>query len=325
MKDYTFSSIFASEMHAFLELRASQGLRDYTKLYILESLDKYLIGILLAEKVLVPSIIDAWLAESSAKMHVNTINNFINFYAPFARYLNALGFAAFIPERPIPQRTYVPYIFSEQEIETMFRVADEMNGRINGRLSRLQFPMVLRLLYGCGLRLGEALRLRLDDFDMANSVLFVSNAKGNIDRLVPMELGLGELLAAYCEALFHDRSDNPFLFEGEGKAPRTQGWVKWYWDRLLEEAGIYVPQLPKHSRNICPHCMRHTFAVNSLRMNDADGIDGIDSTPLLSVYLGHRHLTGTQAYLHMTAENAEDIFMTTRSLSKEMFPEVPQT
>ncbi len=324
MKDYTFSSILKLEMVEFVRLRSSQGLRDYTKLYILESLDKYLTGLAVSEKALIPIVVDGWLAECSKKMHVNTINNFVNYYVPFARYLNVLGIPAFMPERPLYQHTYIPHIFTEQEIKEIFRAADEMEGRINGTVSRLQFPMLLRLLYGCGLRLGEALRLRLADFDTANGVLNILNAKGNSDRLVPMESSLTKMLVKYCDVLFKGRSGNPFLFEREDGHARSPGWAGWYWDKVLTETEIEVPKLPPHSRNICLHCFRHTFAVNSLRMNDVEDMDGADATPLLSVYLGHKHLTGTQVYLHMTAENAEDIFKVTNAYAKEIFPGVPQ-
>jgi integrase len=324
MKKYIFSSVLKSEMDDFVKLRLSQGLRDYTKLYILESLDKYLIKQNILDKELNPDVIDSWLAERREKMHINTINNFVNYYTPFARYLNVLGIPAFMPERPLYQHTYIPRIFTTREIEEIFRAADEMTGRINSGISRLQFPMLLRLLYGCGLRLGEALRLRFNDVDTANGVLHILSAKGNIDRLVPLESSFNELMLRYCKILLKSGNLNPFLFEREDGTARSQGWAAWYWDKVLRKTGIDIPKLPPHSRNICLHCFRHTFAVNSLRMNETAEIEGIDLTPLLSIYLGHKHLTGTQVYLHMTAENAEDIFKITSNYAKEIFPEVPQ-
>jgi integrase len=324
MKEYKFSGVLKSEMNDFVQLRSSRGLRDYTKLYILESLDKYLIKQNITDKELTPTVIDGWLAGQREKSHINTINNFINYYSPFARHLNILGIPAFMPERPIYQRTYKPYIFTVQEIEEIFHAADEMKGRINSGMSRLQFPMLLRLLFGCGLRLGEALRLRYNDVDAEKGVLHIFNAKGNIDRLVPMESGFTALMLKYCNALLKTGNINPFLFEREDGTARSQGWATWYWDKVLRETDIDIPKLPPHSRKICLHCFRHTFAVNSLRMNETAEIEGIDITPLLSIYLGHKHLTGTQVYLHMTAENAEDIFRITSSDAKEIFPEVPQ-
>jgi len=324
-KTYEFFSMLKDEMQDFVQLRASRGLRDYKSLYILESLDKHLIKLEVTEKRLTPALIDGWLAEHSEKLRVNTILSFVNFYAPFARHLNVLGIPAFIPERPIQQRSYVPHIFSQQEIQEIFRVADEMKGRISSAVSRIQIPMLLRLLYGSGLRLGEALRLRLSDFDTENGVLHVMNAKGNMDRLVPLESGLAEMLKKYCDTLFQCENKDRFLFEKEDGSARCAAWVQEYFGRILTAAGIAHPKSLGQSRNICLHCLRHTFAVSSLRLNGAQDIEGIDLTPLLSVYLGHKHLTGTQVYLHMTAENAEDIFKITSVYAKEIFPEVPQT
>lgn len=323
MKRYVFFGVLKNEMNDFVELRASQGLRDYTKLYILESLDSYLIAQNVSEKVITPNMIDNWLMLQKSTMHTNTINNFINYYAPFARYLNGLGFTAFIPEKSISEHTYVPHIFTEEELDTLFYTADEMDGRTNGSLSRVQFPILLRLLFGCGFRLGEVLRLRVNDFDAANGVIQVLNGKGNLDRLVPMKESLSDILSKYCSTLFKGRTDNPYLFEKQDRSHRTFAWAQWYFGKLLASTDIEKPKLQLHRRNICLHCFRHTFAVNSLRANEASGRDDYDLVPLLSVYLGHKHLTGTQVYLHMTSENAKDILAITGEFAGEMFPMVP--
>lgn len=324
MKNYTFLSVFKSEMSDFVQLRQSQGLRDHTKIYILKALDDYLTEHEVSEKELKPFIIDGWIAMYSNKLNVNTINNFVNYYVPFARYLNSLGILAFFPERPIYRHTYAPHIFPEQEINEIFQAADGMKGRINGILSRVQFPIMLRLLYGCGLRLGEVLRLRLADFDAENGILKIWNGKGNIDRLVPMEKSLTEILTKYCDSVFKDKSENHFLFKQMNGCHRSAGWAQWYFEKVLAATEIEEPKLPPHSRNICLHCLRHTFAVNSLRMSDTASVDAYDITPLLSIYLGHKHLTGTQVYLHMTSENSKDIFEITNEYASEIFPEVPQ-
>lgn len=323
MKQYVFFSVFKTEMNDFVELRASQGLRDYTKLYILESLDRYLIAQNVSEKIITPNIIDDWLMIRKSTMHTNTINNFINYYAPFARYLNGLGFTAFIPKKSISAHTYLPHIFTKDELNTLFYAADEMEGRVNGSLSRVQFPILLRLLFGCGFRLVEVLRLRVSDFDATNGVIHVLNGKGNLDRLVPMEESLSDVLNSYCSTLFMGRTDNPYLFEKKNRTHRTFAWAQWYFGKLLDSTDIEKPKLQPHSRNICLHCFRHTFAVNSLRANEASGRDDYDLVPLLSVYLGHKHLTGTQVYLHMTSENAKDILAITGEFAGEVFPRVP--
>lgn len=68
----------------------------------------------------------------------------------------------------------------------------------------------------------------------------------------------------------------------------------------------------------------HTFAVNSFRKIDLDGIDNYEAAPLLAVYMGHVDVTGTEYYLHMTAENSVDIIEKNNAYAKWLFPEVPQ-
>jgi len=92
---------------------------------------------------------------------------------------------------------------------------------------------------------------------------------------------------------------------------------------VLSKAGIDMPTLPPRQRNICLHCLRHTFIVRSFRKQDLAGIDNYDPAASISVYVGHVKLYGTQRYLHMTAENSADIINATTEYSKGMFPSVP--
>jgi hypothetical protein len=62
--------------------------------------------------------------------------------------LNSLGVPAFIAEAPIVSQRYVPYIFTEQELEDIFRAADSFQCW-RDQLTRIQFPMFLRIMYGC--------------------------------------------------------------------------------------------------------------------------------------------------------------------------------
>ena len=190
--------------------------------------------------------------------------------------------------------------------------------------------MLLRMLYGCSLRLGEALNLKKSDVDIGNSVLFIRSAKGNRDRFVPLEPTLTNTLSQYYNYLLRDKPNDAWVFESDvadktrnciGK-PRTVDWAQDSFRRVLGKAGIDLPELPRKQRNICLHCIRHTFIVRSFRKQDLAGIDNYDPAASISVYVGHSNLIGTQRYMHMTAENSIDIINATNEHSKGMFPEV---
>jgi site-specific recombinase XerD len=113
----------------------------------------------------------------------------VSIYNQFAKYLQSQGIPAFISELPLLKNTYIPYLFSNEEIGAIFSSADNMKGKTYGR-TKSQFPMLIRLLYGCGLRLNEGLQLRLSDIDIARGVLKIWNGKGNRDRFVPIASNL---------------------------------------------------------------------------------------------------------------------------------------
>jgi len=325
MMNYTFSSIFKDEMTDFLKLRTNRGISSEDH-YILQRFDRYLVEHGIIEKALPAVIVDGFIAHYHAGRSNKTIQGYVSFYSQFAKYLMTLGIAAFIPDYVRAAQDYIPYIFSKDEINLIFTAADNM--KIKGltkrlMLRRLQIPMLLRLLYGCGLRLGEALALRLENVDFEIGVLSILNAKGHKDRLVPMEQGVSMILRRYCETILPDKDGSKLLFEGDGGTPLSQDYVGVRFRHILKEAGIDVPS-PKGKRGVCLHCLRHTFAVHSFRMQDKAGIDNYNVSPALSVYLGHYKLTGTQKYLHMTAENSEDIWNITNEISKSIIPGVPK-
>jgi integrase len=322
MKQYDFSSTFKKEMVGFSNLRASQGKSGKSR-YIIASLDQYLTEHETTEKTLLPNMVEDWILKWSRATNPNTMRVHLSYYTQFAKYLHSLGIAAFIPDRPLPDRTYVPYIFSAKEMDDIFHAADNMRMHCPS-LTPIQFPMLLRLLYACGLRLGEALRLRKSDVDAINGILRIWNGKGNKDRLVPMDKTLSKVLLLYCSAVIHSGNDDAFIFAGDNGNSRSFAWALQNFQRILRDAKIDMLHLPAQSRNICLHCLRHTFAVDSFRKQTLNGVDSYSASPFLSIYLGHYNLIGTQVYLHMTAETSTDIHKIISNHAKGMFPEVPK-
>lgn len=332
MKNYVYSSVLKNEFESFLAVRHSQGFKDKNR-YIWESLDSHLAASRQKEKCVSAATVESWLSKACKGLSNGSTELYITSYNAFARYLVSIGINAYIQDYALDMRghRYTPYIFSSEEMEKIFAIADSGTAT-KGKLSKIQIPMLLRMLYGCGLRVGEALEMRLGDVDLESGILFIHNGKGSKDRIVPMDQTLSEILEDYCSALFAGRKDNPFLFESDysdsrhnciGHA-RSEGWVLSNLRSILKKAGIILENRSRNERGICPHCLRHTFVVHSFRRQDALGIDNYRALPLISVYLGHNSLTETQSYVHLTAENSEDIIRLTSEHYKGIFPEVPQ-
>ncbi|MCL2674738.1 MAG: tyrosine-type recombinase/integrase [Defluviitaleaceae bacterium] len=325
-RHYSFAGAFADEITEYLKLRDSQGHQHLRERHYFVSLDRYLLTENANKKELPAPVVEGWLRSLPSGMSVNTKIVYISHYSQFAKYLHTVGFEAFVPERPINDKSYMPYVFSEVEMGRLFASADNLSAsHPKSGFIKLQFPTLLRILYGCGLRLDEALRLQAGDVDLKTAVMMIRNAKGNKDRLVPMDGSLADVLGKYISLSRKNNDSQDTLLFSTRKGERHSITTMRHWfNRTLEAAGIEKPDLPRYSRNICLHCLRHTTAVHSFRKQDLAGIDMYSAAPLLSTFLGHCDIYGTEKYLHMTAENSTDIIDKTTEYSLGLFPEVPR-
>ena len=319
-----FESCLKDEIKDFLELRKSQGHDAGREEYMLYTLDKHLKSTKWERKDLSPEIINGWLSSLPGEMSVNTKIVYISHYRQFARFLSTLGYTAFIPERPVEDKSYMPYIFSGEEILALIRAADTLveESRPNGRHSAVCFSVIIRLLCGCGLRLNEALTLKTCDVDMETCTLKIRCAKGNKDRIVPYHKSIGDALAVYMKSAIPQKDG--LLFPSKTGASYSQTAARYYFGKYLENAGISRKESRRYERNICIHCLRHSFAVHSFRQMHKSGKDMYDEAPVLSAYMGHDSIYGTERYLHMAAENSADIIsmMEDFNRSQGLFPEV---
>jgi len=324
-RQYEYASVLADEFMSYFALRESQGHQSIREFHYFKRFDQYLIAENATEKALPAPIIEGWIKSLPPDMSTNTKIVYISHYTQFAKYLKTLGISAFIPERPVDDNSYTPYVFSENEVERIFAAADNIAENTKSpRFAAYEFPLIMRILYGCGLRLNEALRLRVSDTDLQAGVLLIRNAKGNQDRLVPMDSSLTNILCSYIQTYRKDAAAEALLFPNRKNECYSDMMMRSWFNRVLVKAGIEKANLPRYSRNICLHCLRHTFAVHSFRKQDLAGVDMYAAPPFLSIYMGHAQINGTETYLHMTAENSTDIIEKTAAYTAGLFPEVPR-
>jgi len=317
-----FGSFLRKEMDDYLTLRENRGHRAKKERHIFVSLDKYLQGIGLHEQELVPRIVDGWLTSLSSERNINTVNVYIAHYTQFAKYLRSFGHIVFVPEKSVGNRNYAPYIFHTDELFALVKAADAIvvSSTEKHRHNAVCFAVMIRMLAGCGFRLNEVRLLKTRDVDLDRGIVHVKTAKGDRDRLVPMHESLTEVLEIFARSGI-PKTDGWFFSTINGM-PVPYSWIRDRFNKCLGYIGISKPELAKHSRNICLHCLRHSYAVAAFRKLDIDGIDLYSEIPILSTYMGHENLYGTEHYLHMTVENSRDILFRMEEFNKGLFPEV---
>jgi len=298
-----FKSVFAAEIAEFLALKQKTVAPDTHRLYryILANFDKYLIDCELTEKAIDEQLVTDWIAPFYETISVKTVSSRVSHLRKFLEYLRFCEYPVYVPEG-LPKYTdnYIAYLFSDSEIDKLFRAADKLvsaESRPTSRYYRYTFPMLLRLLFGCGLRLGETLSMKVGDINFASGVLLMKNTKNSKQRIVPMDGSLTAMLRRYCTAINIIGDPGAWLFPtdkpGQHLSQSTAGSL---FRKLLVDTGIYVAPESK-TRGQCLHCFRHLFTVKSFAQAERSGRPVNDSVPYLSVYLGHFDMDGTERYL----------------------------
>jgi site-specific recombinase XerD len=221
-------------------------------------------------------------------------------FALARNYVSASPLPVPCPLRP-PSRA--PYIFTREELLRLLESTDSFPNRKN-TLSRYCFRVLLLLLYGAGLRIGEALALTVTDMDLVAGVLTIRNTKFHKTRLVPVGPALQGVLTRYGEkrilpAGHVENSRAPFFLNRQGVAPGCQQ-VESAFRRLRVHAGIHRSDGLPHPPRI--HDLRHAFAVHRLVSWYRQGANVQKLLPQLATYLGHVNISSTQWYLTMTPE-----------------------
>jgi integrase/recombinase XerD len=172
-----------------------------------------------------------------------------------------------------PQK--IPLVMSRDEIRRLLAMAASIKARV-----------MLSLAYGCGMRAGEVVRLRVGDIDSAQNIIRIVQAKGRKDRNVMLPADILDLLRQWWRErpTRHD-ADAPtaerWLFPGyrPGRPLTTRQFLRLF-HVAVAAAGITKP--------VTLHSLRHSFATHLLER-------GVDIR-VIQALLGHHKLETTALY-----------------------------
>lgn len=218
----------------------------------------------------------------------------------FANYLHATDPTVEVPSPDLlPWRAHraIPYLYREDEIVELINAA----GMLSSPLRAATYQTLIGLLTVTGMRVGEAINLDRQDFDVRNGTLIIREAKFNKTRELPLHptavTALKRYLtrrnrvscAARSEALFISPTGSRLLYCN----------VHWTFQRLVSQ--VTLTQRTGRCRPRI-HDLRHAFAVNVLLDAYRDGSDTQQRLTLLSTYLGHANPASSYWYLSAAPE-----------------------
>lgn len=220
----------------------------------------------------------------------------------FLDFVIRKGFKAYkIPHKSLPkeQRNFRAYIFNDEEISHILDAADSIPYMKQCPDRHYQLPVMFRILFNCGLRISELLNLRVCDVDMEQHIFTILDTKFHKNRLVPFSEVVADSLKEYYENV-KPASEESWLFCRSNSTEKySMSGFHFHFQMLLRLAGIPYGGRGKGPR---PHDIRHTFAVHCLNNWVLSDVDVMTILPVLSRYMGHAGIKGTQKYLQLTAQ-----------------------
>lgn len=205
--------------------------------------------------------------EQASHTYVNQVVSALKFF--YSRILKRPKIMVNVP-RPKRERK-LPEVLSQQEVFNLLRAVNNLKHRT-----------IMLLVYSAGLRLGEVVRLRVEDIDSERRLIHVRQAKGRKDRYTVLSKVALDTLRAY----WKEYKPQKWLFPGAHPEHHLQerSVKKIILEHACEKTGI--------RKDISVHTLRHSFATHLLE-------SGTDLRYIQEL-LGHKSSKTTEIYTHVS-------------------------
>lgn len=200
-----------------------------------------------------------------SKSKQNLVINAIKFY--YEKVLN-MPREYYELQRPKKSRT-LPGVLSEQAVMGLINAPENLKHRA-----------ILWTIYACGLRISEAINLRITDIQSDLGCMMIKSAKGKKDRRVPLSKHLLDMLRLY----YKEYKPAYWLFEGQDGGQYSPSSIQKIFRRAVNKAGVHPWATP--------HTLRHSCATHMLQ-------NGVNLR-YIQAFLGHSNPKTTEVYTHLT-------------------------
>lgn len=313
-------SFLQNEMQEFIAEKQSLGYVYEESSRILHNFDIFLAQNYPNGDCINKDILLSWAIKSENESN-KTFRNRLMPIREFARFLNRHGMGAYVLPTDLvnsPYRYNPPYIFSEKELDCLWKAADSFPINQRSKVRHLVVQTIFKLIYCCGLRPPEARKLQMKDIDLSAGKIKILQSKGPKDRIVIMSDDMREICCKYDEEIQQYLPNRLYFFPSRKGEYYKKMWLSETFRELLKVDGI-VSQT-----GVAPRIydLRHTFATHRLYQWMAEGKELSAMIPYLSSYMGHALLSDTYYYIHFVPDQFEEMSGFDSSEFECLLPEV---
>jgi integrase/recombinase XerD len=226
---------------------------------------------------------------------INTRNRRIVALRHFTEYQASIGKQTFIPttEYYLPSQPHNPYLFTDNELTVLFNTIDRITPYWESPERELTVPVLFRMMYCCGMRPSEPLKLKHRDVSLDTGEIYIRQSKNCKDRHIYMSVDLLELCRKYDEHMGH----REYFFQRPGGGPYSTHWMTNQFRICWRNSG-----LNPSSGQPRPYDLRHNFATRTMTKWLEYKKDIMALLSYLSAYMGHSEYSYTLYYVHLLPE-----------------------
>jgi site-specific recombinase XerD len=308
-----FESSLARDMLDYLDYLDHLGFSIVQQAYNLRRIDRFLLQHPIQDlRQLDTRFLMRLMAEDKPRVRANTLRLYCDTLRRFSRYLVRRTGISHNPLEgfPVPRpQPYQPYVFSPQELRLFFDFLKKQTSQAGDLMSfyqALSRYTLYHLLYACGLRVSEAIRLRIKDYSCRQASLYIQPSKFLKDRLIPVSArvcsNLNNLLSVR-QILAKLSSSNLLFLQLPQARPYHRISVSAFFRKTLRHLNLYHREYDEQGvRHASPHLheLRRAFALHRLLGWYRQGVLIDAKLPLLATYMGHGYFGHTKTYLTLT-------------------------
>ena len=324
-----YHSTLAPYLKSHIEGKMALGLKCEQDKWTYKEFDAHLASVRHDREHLTREDYNLWYKKISVGSKKSTIYAKVSTIRRFLIFLSQQGHECYIPRMPKKHDSgFVPYIYSKDEVAAIFKAVDELRLKEHHAKSIIIIlPALIRLLYSTAIRISEALNIRMRDMDLERRVILIAKTKNGSERLAPINDSMEAVLRQYLtyRGKLHFTnllSPDSYLFVSSLGGQCTRSCVLRWFSKIRQNAGI--PYKGNHEGPRV-HDLRHTACCHSLANLASKGRDVYCSLPLMTTFMGHKKVMGTEHYLRLTQEMYPELIRLDESVTASISTVISRT